>query len=182
MMRSATATTLLIALALGACGKESKQPRTTEQVVAEAGELAKPQPGLYDTKVSLLNLSVPGLPADQADRIRSMMGNVGGDPSRSCLTKEEADKGFEESIRKLGQAQGGLKCEFTKFDVNGDKIHADMKCTGPQGMESDMVLDGTASAQQTSMHMAMTQKAAMIPGGEMHMEMQMDSKRVGDCP
>jgi hypothetical protein len=31
------------------------------------------------------------------------------------------------------------------------------------------------------MHMAMTQKAPMIPGGEMRMKMQMDSRRTGDC-
>jgi hypothetical protein len=140
--------------------------------------LAKPQPGQYETTVKLINFSVPGLPPEQADK---MMGNVGDEASSSCLTPAEANKGFEESIRKIGEGQGGLKCEFSKFDVQDGKIDAEMACKGPQGLESNMTLDGTASAQRTSMHMKMAQKAAMIPGGEMHMEMQMDSHRTGDC-
>jgi hypothetical protein len=56
-----------------------------------------------------------------------------------------------------------------------------MTCTGAQGVQATMKLDGTATKESTSMHMAVTQKAAMIPGGEMRMEMQMDSHRTGDC-
>ena len=174
-------TAALSALALGACDKKSDQPRTAEQVVAEAGELAQPLPGQYETKVKLLDFSVPGLPAAQADKIKSMMGNVGGQTTTYCLTPAEAKKGFEDSIRKMGEGQGGLKCAFDTFDVDGAKLAAEMTCTGAQGIQSTMKLDGTATAESTSMHMAMTQKATMIPGGEMRMEMQMDSHRTGDC-
>jgi len=174
-------TAALGALALGACDKKSGKPKTADEVVAEAGELAQPLPGQYETKVKLLEFTVPGLPPAQADKIKSMMGNVGGETSSYCLTPAEAKKGFEDSVRKMGEGQGGLKCAFDTFDVNGGKLAAQMTCTGAQGMQSNMKLDGTATAQSTSMHMAMTQKAAMIPGGEMRMVMQMDSHRTGDC-
>jgi hypothetical protein len=176
-----TAPALLAALALVACGKKADQPKTAEEVIAEAGELAQPQPGQYETQVKLLEFTVPGIPAAQADRLKSMMGNVGNQSSSYCLTPEEAKKGFEESIRKMSQGQGGMNCKFTTFDVDDGKLNAEMTCEGQQGMSSMMKLDGTATAQSTSMHMAMTQKAAMIPGGEMRMEMQMDSKRIGEC-
>jgi hypothetical protein len=172
---------LLAALALAGCGKETKEPVTTKAVIAEAGELAQPLPGQYETKVQLLNFSVPGLSPDQADRIKGMMGNVGGEASSYCLTPADAKKGFEESVRKMSEGQGGMRCEFAKFDVDGPKLSAELTCKGQQGMESLMKLDGTATASSTSMHMDMTQKAAMMPGGEMRMEMQMDSRRTGEC-
>ena len=180
-MKHLLAIAALSALALAACDKKTAEPRTADQIVAEAGELAQPRPGQYETKVKLLEFSVPGLPAAQADKIKAMMGNVGGETSSYCLTPAEAKKGFEDSIRKMGEGQGGLKCAFDTFDVDGGKLTAEMTCTGAQGMQSAMKLDGTATAEGTSMHMAMTQKASMIPGGEMRMEMQMDSRRTGDC-
>jgi hypothetical protein len=180
-MKRSLAFAVLATVALASCGKEEKKPVSSEKVIAEAGKLAQPQAGQYETKVKMLDFSVPGLPAEQAEKIKGMMGNVGNQTSTYCLTPDEAKKGFEESVRKMGQGQGGLKCDFNKFDVDGAKIAAEMTCSGQQGMTSEMKLDGTATAQSTSMHMAMTQKAPMIPGGEMRMEMQMDSRRTGDC-
>lgn len=168
------------ALALVGCGKEDKEPIAAEQVVAEAGKLAQPLPGQYQTRVELIAFSVPGLPDAQAERIRGMMGDIGGDSS-FCLTPEEAAKGFEEPIRKISQGQGGLTCEFDEFAVNGGKLAAELSCTGAQGISAEMDIDGTATSQGTSMRMAITQKAAMIPGGEMRMELQMDSRRTGEC-
>jgi hypothetical protein len=172
---------LFAVLALAACNKEVKKPVTADKVVSEAGELAQPLPGQYETKVKLLEFSVPGLPPAQADRLKAMMGNIGGETTSYCLTPEEAKKGFGESVRKMTEGQGGMKCEFAQFDVDGAKLAAEMTCTGPQGMTALLGLDGTATAQSTSMHMAMTQKASMIPGGEMRMAMQLDSHRTGDC-
>ena len=181
-MKHSLAIAAFAALALASCGKEEKKSVTRDEVIAEAGELAQPLPGQYETRVTMLDFSIPGLPDDQAEKIKGMMGNVGNQTSSYCLTPEEAKKGFEESVRKMGQGQGGLKCDFSKFDVDGAKIAAEMTCSGQQGMTSEMKLDGTATTKSTSMRMAMTQKAAMIPGGEMRMEMQMDSRRTGDCP
>lgn len=170
-----------LSIALAGCGNDSKEPKTAEEVVAEAGKLDKPEPGQYQTTVKMLKFSVPGLPADQAERLKSMMGNTGQRTSSYCLTREEADKGFEDMVRKMSEGQGGLKCEFAKFDVADGDIDAEMTCNGPQGLKSAIVLDGKATSRGTSMRMSMTQTAAMIPGGEMKMDMQMDSRRTGDC-
>ena len=181
MTNRSFALTAFALLALTGCGKKDEEPKTAKEVIAEAGELAQPQPGQYETQVKLLEFSVPGIPPEQADRLKSMMGNVGDQASSYCLTPEEAKKGFEESIRKMSEGQGGMNCKFTTFDVDNGKLNAEMTCDGQQGMNSTMKLAGTATAQSTSMRMAMTQKAAIIPGGEMRMEMQMDSKRTGEC-
>ena len=181
MMLRHAAPAVLVALTLAACGDEAREPKTAEEVVAEAGELAQPEPGHYETRVKILQFSVPGLPQQQADKLKSMMGNVGEETSSFCLTPEEAKKGFEESVRKMSQGRQGLSCQFDEFDVDGGKLAAELTCSGGQGMTATMQLDGTATARSTSMHMVTTQKAAMIPGGEMRIEMQMDSRRTGDC-
>jgi hypothetical protein len=179
--RSQAATASIIALALAACGEGTKEPKTAEEVIAEAGEMQRPDPGQYETKVELVEFAVPGLPPEQAEKLKAMMGNVGAQSSSFCLTAEEAGKGFEEQVRKMGQGQGGLECEYDEFDVNGGKLAAAMTCKGPQGMGATMKIDGTTTSRSTSMTMDMSQKSAMIPGGEMKMKMKMDSKRTGDC-
>ncbi len=171
-------------VALAACGsndKESATPKSADEVIAEAGKLEKPLPGRYETKVDLINFTVPGLPKAQAEQMKSMMGGTNREGSTYCLTDEEAQKGFEESIRKMTEGTGQMKCEFDRFAVDGGKLDAALTCSAPQGMTSDIALDGTASAEASTMHMKMTQKAKMIPGGEMRMEMRMTSRRMGDC-
>lgn len=179
MHRSFAAAALILALA--GCGSD-KAPKTADEVVAEAGELVQPRAGLYATNVKMVDFSVPGLPPQQAEQIRTMMGGAEQQASSYCLTPEEAKKGFGDSIRKMTEGKGGMKCEFKHFDVNGNQLDAELACTAPQGMNSVIAMTGTATAESSDMTMKMTQKAAMIPGGEMNMEMQMSSKRTGDCP
>lgn len=180
MRRQIIAAAALVALA--GCGEEKKEPVTADEVIAESGELETPRPGQYRTTVEIVDVSIPGLPAAQAEQMKSMMGNMSAQASAYCLTEQEARKGFEDSIRKMTEGSGGMKCEFEDFAVDGGKIAAALACQGPQGMSADIALDGTASAEASAMRMKMTQKTAMIPGGEMRMEMKMDSRRVGDCP
>lgn len=173
---------LAISIALVGCGSEPADPKNVDDVIAEAGKLERPRPGQYETKAELIEFSVPGLPPQQAENLKSMMGKVGGETTAYCLTPEEAEKGFEENVRKMTQGKQQMNCEFARFDVEGDKLDAAMTCKGPQGMTADLKLAGTTSAEASSMRMTMVQKAAMIPGGEMRMEMKMDARRVGDCP
>lgn len=171
-------------LALASCGSNDEEPavpRTADEVIAEAGKLEQPLPGRYETKVNVIDFMVPGLPKAQAEQMKSMMGRANREGSSYCLTPEEAKKGFEESIRKMTEGTGQMKCEFDRFAVDGGKLDAALTCSAPQGMTSDIALDGTTSAEASTMHMEMTQRAKMIPGGEMRMEMRMTSRRIGDC-
>lgn len=181
-MRHAAATALIACLALAGCGQATQDPKTADEVVAEAIQLERPRAGQYENTVELIDFEVPGLPPQQAEAMEATMANVSGQSSTSCLTQAEADKGFEEPIRKMTENNGAMRCQFGRFDVDGGKIDAAMTCKGPQGLTSDITLTGTGSAEATSMQMKMVQKAAMIPGGEMRMEMKMNSRRLGDCP
>ena len=179
MNRSLAAVAAILALA--GCGEETTEPKTADEIISEASKLEKPRPGQYQTNVKMLEFSVPGLPDAQAEQLKGMMGNASAQASSYCLTEQDAAKGFEEPIRQMTEGTGQMKCEFKDFDVNGGKIAAALTCSGRQGLTADIALDGTASADESSMQMEMSQKSAMLPGGELKMVIQMNSKRIGDC-
>lgn len=180
-MRTLLAAAPLAVLLLAACGDEPSEPKTADEVIAASQELTKPMPGRYLSSAEMIEFSVPGLPAEQAERLKSMMGGMGSEETSYCLTEEEAEKGFEDAVRKMGEGSNGMTCEFARFDADGSKLDAELACTGPQGMNATMKMDGTMEAEESEMHMEMTQKAPMIPGGEMRMEMRVKSRRVGEC-
>lgn len=180
-MRMLTVAAPAALLALAACGEEPSGPRTAEEVIAESKALTKPEPGRYVSSAEMLEFSVPGLPEEQAGQLRGMMSGMGSEESSYCLTAEEAERGFEDAVRKMGEGSQGMKCEFERFDAAGSKLDAELACTGPQGMNATMKMDGTMEAEESQMTMEMVQKAPMIPGGEMRMKMRVQSRRVGAC-
>jgi hypothetical protein len=74
-----------------------------------------------------------------------------------------------------------MACTFDKFDVAGNQLDAQLQCKGQMGMTATMGMTGTVGATSSDMAVKMVQKAAMIPGGEMRMELQVSSQRTGDC-
>lgn len=180
-MRLMLAAAPLAALILAGCGEDQGEPRTADEVLEVSKGLTKPKPGQYVSSAEVIEFSIPGLPAEQAERMKAMMGGMAGEETRYCLTPAEADKGFEDAVRKMGEGSNGMNCEFNRFDVSGSDLDAELACTGPQGMSATMKMDGTMAAESSSMNMEMTQKASAIPGGEIRIEMRMKSRRVGEC-
>lgn len=180
-MRPILAAVPLVALMLAACGDEPSEPKTPDEVVAASKALTKPKPGKYVSSAEMIDFSVPGLPKEHADRLKGMMAGAGSEEASYCLTPEEAEKGFEDAVRKMGEGSRGMKCDFNKFDASGSKLDAELACTGSEGLNAVMKMDGTMEAEASELHMDMTQKAPGIPGGEMHMEMRVKSRRVGEC-
>ncbi len=170
------------ALALAACGSEPGTPKTADEIAEAAEDLVKPTPGLYRSTATITEFEVPGLPAEQAAQMRDMMGGASGQSSESCMTQEQADEGFRNVAKQLGEGQGGVKCEFSEFEAAGSDLDASLKCTGPGGVDVTMDMDGTIEKERSEIAMAMTQKGAGIPGGEVRVGMQIKSERIGDCP
>lgn len=168
----------LIALGLAACSEEAEEPKSQEDVIAAMEQLAKPEPGLYQTKTEMLEFSIPGLSDEQSAQMKQM-GQMGTDDSERCLTEEESSRGFEEMVREMGQANEEMNCEFVKFDVDGSDLDAKMKCTGPAGSGAEVAMAGTIESDQTDISMDMKVDAG--PMGEMNMKMKVNSKRIGPC-
>lgn len=167
-------------LALAACGSPSADADgdgkiTMDEAAAKSDEMVKPDPGQYRNTVELVNLELPGAPKEVQDMMKQMMG---GEPkvSEYCLTKEEADKGFEEMAK---QSQDNDDCTFEKFEAEGGKIDAVMNCTANGQGTAKMTLNGVGT--RTSSQMTMTIDATAPDGKAMKMTMKSNQERIGDC-
>lgn len=170
---------LFAAFALVGCGDSaSDQPKTVAEVVKEAAKMDQPEPGLYRSSIKLLEYATPGLPPQEADRMKQMMEGHPGEAREFCLTPEDAKGGFEEMFKKTQQG----KCSFEKFDASANTIDAKMTCETSPGMKSTIAMKGSISAKSSRMEMEMDQANPGVPGGKVHMKMQVANERIGDCP
>lgn len=181
---STSAVALTMALTLAACEKvdDPSGAVSTDDAIAAAQELPKPLPGQYTTTFELVDLAVPGLPDAQKEQMRAMFADSVTNTETSCMTAEDAEKGFEEMVRTLGESNGNAQCTIGKFDANGGKLDAALSCSPSNGVTADMTITGNVAPERSEITMAINTKAASIPGGEMTMSIKTTSKRTGDCP
>ena len=168
---------------LSACGSNKKEPQAKasgpqpmEEVKKEAAQLERPQPGQYRQAVEITRFAVPGMPAQAADQMKKMMSakreNV------ICLTKADTEKGFRDMFKDVGK---GNQCSYSRFDVSGGKIDAQMDCAAPQERSARMTIKGMVTPNGSDVTVDMDVKGGKQPMGNMQMTMHMKSERVGDC-
>lgn len=169
-------------LALAGCGESDSGSADadgdSEVSVAEAADRVesagiKPDPGQYRMTMEILEFTVPGAPAGMADMMRQEMGNQ---TSEYCLTPEDAERGYEEMAR---QSQQSDECTFSRFDVDGGNIDAEMTCNTPQQGTMTMTLQGEGTATASTMNMTM--RGDFSGMGEMTMRARASHERIGDC-
>ena len=167
---------LATALLLAGCGK-SDTPKTPEEAAKEAAAtMEKPEPGKYKSSVKILEFDIPGLPKDQAEQMKGMMGGA-GQSHEFCLTKADVDKGYEEMIKKSSQGN----CKFEKFEASKNAIDAKMTCDMGNNSKSTMTMAGTTSSTSSKMTMDIDATNPQMPGGKMHTKMEVTNERIGDC-
>ncbi|MBD3730497.1 MAG: DUF3617 domain-containing protein [Sphingomonadales bacterium] len=171
----------LACLALGACSKTPDKPQTQAEMASEAKELTKPTPGQYTSKAELIEFDVPGLPPEQADQMKKMFAGMGAQEQSYCLTKEQADEGFEEAVRKMGEADKNMDCKFDRFKVEGSQLDAQMSCDAKGRGKATMTMTGTLESEKQVMEMHVAQESPQIPGGKMNIGMKVTSTRTGEC-
>ena len=172
---------LLIAVAaaaLGACNREPKvdaKDATPEEVAAKVKEAGMDQiairPGLWQSKVTINKVEVPGAPPEMA---AAMQGKT-SEERTYCLTPEEAKKPNENFF-----AGNRDECRYDHFTMSGGKIDAAMRCTHEQMTQQ---IDFSGSYTPDAYQMAMDTKVAGGPRemAGMSMSMKVESKRVGEC-
>ena len=179
-MRNSGHHAVALLLVLAGCGEKAGSDADEggvavpqAQVSSRARDLLKPEPGLYRATVEIQEFAIPGAPPQVAAMMRESA--MSAQNTEYCLTPEDVEKGYEESIRKSQQGE----CEYKRFDVDGGKIEAALTCTD-QGRTVDMTLSGTGD--RTSSGMAMTMKMDMGGMGEGTIRARSRSERIGDCP
>ena len=174
-MRLPVVLPLIAVLCLTACNKAetaSNDPAANAKAAANAVADIRFQPGLYQAKVDIKQLAMPGLPPQVVAAMKSKMIDK---PLTFCLTLEDAAKGVQAMKEQMGKGQ----CQFTRFNAAGGTIDSEMTCNaGGQG-EMHAVAHGTYT--ETGSVTSSSVDVAMGPTGKMHMEQVTTTTRIGDC-
>jgi hypothetical protein len=176
-MRSILLLPLAAAAFLTACDSADK-PKSPDEVKQEMARIDRPTPGLYRTTSKVVDFQVPGMEPAQAEKMKAMFSTT-SEGREYCLTKEEADKGWEEATKKLAEGN----CKYERFDASNGKMDAKLSCETGQGMKSTIEMKGTMTSEGSQMTMSVDQSAPGLPGrGNIKMVAEVASERVGDCP
>ena len=167
------------ALPLAACNKSPQVHEENASVAEVQKEIAKAggtesfvRPGLWESKVTLEEMSVPGMPKEVAERMALAKGEV--ETNKSCLTPEEAKRPKEDFF-----AGDNKSCRYDHFTMAGGKIDAVMNCSA-EGASQTMTLQGAYTPDTYNMQMSMKSQGAR-PEASMSMKMRVEANRVGEC-
>lgn len=167
--------TLAVLMASG-CSKSADQPKSPDEVKAEMSKIDKPEPGQYRTTMKIIDVRIPGMDPAKAAQMKGMFGAT-GKSFDFCLSKEDADKGFEELNKR--SAQG--KCSYDNFSVSGGRLDAKITCQTGQGMTTTSEMHGTYTSTGSKLTMTSDTGAAAMPGKGMHIEAEVTNERLGAC-
>lgn len=166
-----------VATSLAACDKADKGPKTMEQAKQEATQLERPDPGEYKQTTKITKFDVPGAPPEMVAQIKKMMEGQNNNLTY-CLSKADTEKGFAEMFKKGTQGE----CTYDRFDASANTIDAIMTCKAGEGGSAKMTMNGTVSSTGSKVNVNVEQKNDKSPMGNANIAMELDTKRIGDCP
>ena len=176
------AVSILAILSLAACNKgpqvnlKNATAGEVTQAVKQSGVMnggRMVEPGLWESKVTVQEMNIPGIPAQYAERMKQSMAEHQQQTSKRCLTAAEVRKPKEDFF-----AGEDKSCKYQHFTMGDGKIDIQMVCS-EEGSTQTTNMSG--SYTPTSYSMDMSSNAS---GGEqkgMTMKMHVDSRRVGEC-
>jgi hypothetical protein len=144
-----------------------------EQVRAAAGG-SLVEPGKWETKVTLLDVDMPGMPRQFAERMKQSMAKMQEHSYSSCLTEADVKRPKEDFF-----AGKNNNCRYDHFTMSNGTIDAVMRCSGKSSESMTMTMKGTYSPTSYEATTAMNVSG---PGGQgMKMKSHSESHRVGEC-
>jgi hypothetical protein len=169
-------TMLLLPLIAAACNsgptvtaKNASVEEVSNKVAAAQGSGSFISPGHWDGKVTLTNLSAPGMEKMPPETLKMMKDKMAaGQGFSSCVTAEDVKS------PKAGMFGGDKSCRYDHFTMAGGSIDARLTCE-QAGQKREMTIKGSYSAD--AYHTEVTSD-----GGPMGtMSASVDAKRAGEC-
>jgi len=130
------------------------------------------QPGEWESKTSVLEMNMPGIPAQYAARMKQGIAEHRNEASRHCIKPEDVKKPKEDFFG------ADKSCRYDHFTMGGGKIDVAMVCHQEQTTEK-MNVSGSYTPTSYSIDTAMTGSGGEQNG--MSMKMHVDAQRVGEC-
>ena len=167
-------------LCLSACNKgpsvelHNATGNQVTQAVSKAGVLTSDsmiQPGLWQSKATVLEMNIPGMPPQYAAKMKETMAEHGNEASKHCITEAEVKKPKEDFF-------GADKaCRYANFTMGGGKIDIQMVCR-QENMTQTTNMTGSYTPTTYSLDMSSNGSG---PQQGMTMKMHIDAQRVGEC-
>jgi hypothetical protein len=183
-MSRTTISVAALALALAGCSsgdkaEDSAKAISPEEAAAKVADVQiKLQPGEYESTMKVLELTMEGMPAGQLDQMKRAMAGPMEKPHRYCFTPEQAAEGPKQLVSRMQQGD----CKMSDFTSSANSVRGTMHCTFDGRGASTTMFAGTYAADGSTMTMESDQQMPGMPGKGMHMKMQVDTRRVGECP
>jgi hypothetical protein len=169
-------------LPLAACNKQPEVKATNASAEEVAQKLRTAgvgqsfvRPGLWQSKVTIEQIEMPGMPPEIAQRMNETMARNQPHEYSSCLTSEDVKRPKEDFF-----AGKHNECRYDHFTMSGGKIDALMHCRGAGGGQT-MQLAGNYSPDSYQMQMSTKTEGGGQAEKGMAMRMSVDAHRVGEC-
>jgi len=178
-MKSAAFVTASV-LCLAACNKGPEvnlRNATTNQVstaVQQSGVMSSDsmvEPGLWQSKATVLEMNVPGMPPQYAAKMKQEMAAHRNEASKHCITAADVKKPKEDFFG------ADKSCRYDHFTMGGGKIDIAMVCK-QENMTQTTNMSGSYTATTYSLDMS---SAGTGPEQGMTMKMHVDAQRIGEC-
>ncbi|WP_341631621.1 DUF3617 domain-containing protein [Sphingomonas agri] len=131
------------------------------------------EPGLWQSKVDIQEMNVPGLPAQYAEKMKETMAEHRNDASSHCVTAADVKRPKEDFFG------ADKSCRYEHFTMGGGKIDIQMVCS-EEGATQTTNMAGTYTPTSYSMDMSSKGTGGGMQNG-MTMKMHVDSHRIGEC-
>ena len=168
-------------LCLAACNKgptvelKNATGNQVADAVKESGVMrsdAMIQPGLWQSKTTVQEMNMPGIPAQFAAQMKQSMAAHRNEASSHCVKPEDVKKPKENFFG------ADKSCRYDHFTMGGGEIDVAMVCHEEETTQN-MSIKGTYTPTSYSFDSSMTASGGRESG--MSMKMHVDANRVGEC-
>lgn len=169
-------------LILGACNKgptvelHNATGNQVAKAVVQSGVMSGDtmiQPGIWRSKVNVLEMNIPGIPAQYAEKMKQSMAEHRNEASSHCVKPEDVKKPKEDFFG------ADKSCRYDHFTMGGGKIDVQMTCKEEESTQTS-TMTGSYTPTSYSMDVSSTGTGSGRENG-MTMKMHVDATRVGEC-
>ena len=167
---------LATACALAACSPPAPQSSDVKgnappaASAPEVGGNVSIQPGQYRTTVTILSITMPGLPPGAAERMKAHPH-----VTEDCVTSNDVNEMMRHS---LVDEDEGRTCSENHITTANGHMDGTATCRNEDGSTNAMQISGSYGSSHVEMNMTMS---GQLPSGPMSQQIHMVSDRIGAC-
>jgi hypothetical protein len=131
------------------------------------------EPGEWESKVTVQEMNIPGMPPQYAAKMKQMMASNEQRTSKHCVTKDDVKKPKEDFFG------ADKSCHYEHFTMGGGRIDVQMACK-EEGSTQTTKLAGSYTPTTYALDMSSVGIGGGMQNG-MTMKMHVEAQRVGEC-